>query len=83
MILGLYHAAAFIGEPVIRLLLARRRQRGKEDAVRFGERFGIPSLPRPTGGLAWIHAASVGEAISVLSLIERLRVDRPSLTLLV
>ena len=83
MILGLYRATAILGEPIIRLLLARRRQRGKEDRVRFGERLGIPSLPRPKGGLAWIHAASVGEAISVLSLIDRLREDRPSLALLV
>ena len=83
MILGLYRATSILGEPIIRLLLARRRQRGKEDGVRFGERFGIPSLPRPDGGVAWIHAASVGEAVSVLSLIDRLRRDRPNLTLLV
>jgi 3-deoxy-D-manno-octulosonic-acid transferase len=83
MILGLYRTAAILGEPLIRLVLARRRQRGKEDGIRFGERFGIASLPRPETGLAWIHAASVGEAISVLSLINRLREDRPNLTLLV
>ncbi len=83
MILGLYRITAIVGEPVIRLLLSHRRQRGKEDRVRFGERYGIPSLPRPDGGLAWIHAASVGEAISVLSLINRLCEERPSLMLLV
>jgi 3-deoxy-D-manno-octulosonic-acid transferase len=83
MILGLYRAAAYLGEPIIRLLLARRRQRGKEDNVRFGERFGMASLSRPDGGVVWIHAASVGEAISVLSLIDRLRRDRPGLTLLI
>ena len=83
MILGLYRAAAILGEPIIRLLLIRRRQRGKEDPNRFGERFGKPSLARPKGGLVWIHAASVGEAISVLSLIDRLCRDRPNLELLV
>ena len=83
MILGLYRAASILGEPVIRLLLARRRRRGKEDSVRFGERFGIAALARPEGGLAWIHAASVGEAISVLCLIDRLRRERPNLTLLI
>ena len=83
MILGLYRATSILGEPIIRLLLARRRQRGKEDGARFSERFGISSLPRPDGALAWIHAASVGEAISVLSLIGRLREDRPGLSLLI
>jgi 3-deoxy-D-manno-octulosonic-acid transferase len=83
MILTLYRAAAIIGAPVIRVLLSRRRQRGKEDSTRFNERFGQPSRPRPAGALAWIHAASVGEAISALCLIDRLRQERPALTLLV
>jgi len=82
MMLGLYRTASVVGEPIIRLVLARRRQRGKEDSIRFGERFGSSALPRPAGGLAWIHAASIGEAVSALSLIERLRRDRPGLTLL-
>lgn len=83
MMLGLYRGAAIVGAPVIRLVLDRRRQRGKEDRARAEERFGVASLPRPDGPLAWIHAASVGEAISVLSLIGRLREDRPGLNLLV
>ncbi len=83
MILALYRAAAVLGNPLIRAYLARRRGRGREDAVRFPERHGIPSVVRPAGPLAWIHAASVGEAISVLCLIDRLRSERPGLNLLV
>lgn len=83
MILGLYRATAIIGEPLIRGFLARRRIRGKEDPIRFTERRGIASIARPAGPLTWLHAASVGEAISVLSLVERLRAERPGLTLLV
>ena len=83
MILAFYRIAAFIGEPVIRLWLSRRRQRGKEDSLRINERFGVPSEARPSGTLTWIHAASVGEALSVLCLIERLHRDWPELCLLI
>jgi 3-deoxy-D-manno-octulosonic-acid transferase len=72
MIVGLYGAVARIGEPLIRLYLKRRTSRGREDPARIGERFGIPSLPRPQGALVWFHAASIGEAFSVLRLIERI-----------
>ena len=72
MIVGLYGAIARIGEPLIRLYLKRRMSRGREDPARIGERFGTPSLPRPKGALVWLHAASIGEAFSVLRLIERI-----------
>ncbi len=58
--------------PALPLLLALRMRRGKEDARRLTERCGIPSLDRPDGKLVWIHAASVGESLSVLPLIDRL-----------
>lgn len=72
MIVGLYGAVARIGEPFIRLYLKRRIKRGREDAARIDERFGIASKPRPDGALVWLHAASIGEAFSVLRLIDRI-----------
>jgi 3-deoxy-D-manno-octulosonic-acid transferase len=58
--------------PALRLMLRRRVARGKEMPGRLGERFGIEATPRPAGRLIWLHAASVGEALSVLPLIAAL-----------
>ncbi|TVR83317.1 MAG: 3-deoxy-D-manno-octulosonic acid transferase [Rhodospirillales bacterium] len=80
--LALYRAAATLGGPLIRLYLGRRRARGKEDAARFGERLGRPGRARPPGRLAWLHAASIGEALSVLPLIHRLRTGWPNMSVL-
>lgn len=78
--LALYRSAMQVGGPLIRLYLALRRSRGKEDADRFGERLGLAGRPRPPGPLVWLHAASVGEALSLVPLILRLRRLRPELT---
>lgn len=82
MSIAAYRAATWIGAPIIDRYLRRRLRRGREDGNRFGERMGIASKARPGGPLVWIHAASVGEANSVLAVIRRLRRDRPALSLL-
>jgi len=49
--------------------LARRAHaHQRADPARLGERFGQPTLGRPAGRVIWIHAASVGEAVSVTAL---------------
>lgn len=83
MMLGLYRGAATLAAPAVRVVLARRQRRGREDPDRIAERRGVASLARPDGRLIWLHAASIGEAISSLSLIERIAAERPELTLLV
>jgi 3-deoxy-D-manno-octulosonic-acid transferase len=70
--LALYRGATRLVGPLVDRYLDARLARGKEDPQRLGERRGIASRPRPAGFLAWVHAASVGEAVSALSLVDRL-----------
>jgi len=82
-LLSLYQAGTTALGPVVALYLSRRMARGKEDRDRFAERQGVASRARPPGPLVWVHAASNGEAVSMLALIDRLLVERPTLSVLV
>ena len=65
-------ATALMG-PATRLLARRRLARGKEDPERIQERRGEATVERPAGRLIWLHGASVGELLSIIPLIGRLR----------
>ncbi|MEM7444648.1 MAG: 3-deoxy-D-manno-octulosonic acid transferase [Pseudomonadota bacterium] len=82
MIRTLYRGVTTMAGPLVPLLLKRRTERGKEDPARRGERLGIAGRPRPDGSLVWIHGASVGESLSVLSLIDRLLATEQDLSVL-
>ena len=69
--------------PLLKLWLERRAQRGKEDPFRMGERFGFATRPRPDAPLVWLHAASVGETQSVLTLVRALLAEHPHIHLLI
>ncbi|MDP3897272.1 MAG: glycosyltransferase N-terminal domain-containing protein, partial [Mesorhizobium sp.] len=58
--------------PVVGGYVAWRTTRGKEERSRRRERYGIAGVPRPSGPLIWIHAASVGETLAVGPLIDRI-----------
>ena len=51
--------------------VAKLRRAGVE-VHRAHEKLGHASAPRPKGKLIWFHAASVGESLSVLALIDRM-----------
>jgi 3-deoxy-D-manno-octulosonic-acid transferase len=81
----LWRAVATAGAPLLPPYLALRARRGKEIPARLAERRGEAGLPRPQGALFWLHAASVGEVLSALPVLEAMAAQ-PSpagLTLLV
>ncbi|MBI05224.1 MAG: 3-deoxy-D-manno-octulosonic acid transferase [Pelagibacteraceae bacterium] len=82
MSVSFYRAITWISGPLINHYLSRRLKAGKEDPHRFEERKGSASCRRPEGPLVWIHAASVGESLSMISLIDRLTLERPEITIL-
>ena len=77
-----WRLAASAAAPLLPAYLRRRVARGKEVPDRLTERFG-EGAARPAGPLLWLHAASVGETLSILPLIEALGRAAPSLRFLV
>jgi 3-deoxy-D-manno-octulosonic-acid transferase len=80
---AVWAGAARLAAPGLRLWLHRRLARGKERPGRIAERRGIDPTPRPHGRLVWLHAASVGETVSVLPLLAALARQDAALNFLV
>ena len=68
----LWAGATAAAAPLLRASLRRRVARGKEIANRLPERWGEDATPRPAGRLLWLHAASVGETMSLLPVLSAL-----------
>lgn len=77
-----YRLLTHLASPLLPLWLHWRSYQGKEDPARLSERFGHPGKRRPRGTLLWLHAASVGEANSLLFLISKIRETVPGLHML-
>ncbi len=67
-----YLFATALWSPLAKGFLRKRLAAGKEDPLRWTEKLGQASAPRPEGPLVWVHAVSVGEGLSVLPLLSAL-----------
>ncbi len=69
-VLSAYRWAGAAAFPLVGPYIAWRATKGKEDPNRRLERSGYAGKPRPAGPLIWAHAASVGETIAIVPLLE-------------
>jgi len=68
----LYAALTAVAAPAIRIAVSRRMRKAGVTPVRIAERFGEATEARHPGRLIWFHAASVGEALSILGLVHEM-----------
>jgi 3-deoxy-D-manno-octulosonic-acid transferase len=71
--LRLYRLLTTAATPLAPALISHRLRHGKEHAARVNERYGESKIARPASPLVWVHGASVGELLTVIPLIERIR----------
>lgn len=70
--LSLYRYVSYIVIPCVRLYVYLRSTQGKEDKKRIHERWGLSHHPQSHQKRIWLHGVSVGESISLLTLIHHL-----------
>lgn len=83
LLFRLYRAATGLIAPLAYWSVSRKLRAHGVPARRMHERLGNASLPRPRGTLIWFHAASVGESLSVLTLITRMGERLPGVEFLI
>ena len=64
-----YKLLTYLFYPCAPIYLFLRKLRKKEDSTRYKEKLSIINKPRGEGFLIWFHVASIGEAMSILPLI--------------
>jgi len=79
----IYRAITPLIQPLAWRAVARKLHAHGVPVERARERLGHATLPRPDGPLIWFHAASVGESLSVLTLIARLGARLPGAEFLI
>ena len=65
-----YKLFTYLLYPCVPIYLYFRKIRKKEDSIRYKEKLSKISISRGEGFLIWFHVASVGEAMSILPLID-------------
>ena len=79
----IYSAAANLVAPLAYRRVAAKLEAQGTSPARLKERMGHATLPRPYGPLVWFHAASVGESLSVLRVIDEMGRTAPDLSFLI
>ncbi|WP_121061805.1 3-deoxy-D-manno-octulosonic acid transferase [Chachezhania antarctica] len=77
-----YRLATRALAPIAYRKVAAKLAAGGVSEVRQRERLGYASVPRPDGRLIWFHGASVGESLSVLSVMGEMGRRCPDLSFL-
>ncbi len=78
-----YAGLTALAAPSINIHVRRKMTAEGVAPVRIAERFGEATEARRDGSLVWFHAVSVGEALSVLGLIEEMGRRDPALQFLI
>ena len=72
MLLRIYQIISTLLLPFVGIYIKNRIKLSKEDPNRYKERYGKPGVKRKEGNVIWIHAASVGETLSILKVISEI-----------
>ena len=71
-----YKILTYLFYPFANIYLKLRKFRKKEHETRYKEKLSIINVDRNNGFLVWMHVASVGEAMSILPLIDKFVDDK-------
>ena len=77
-----YKFLTYLFFPFAPIYLNFRKFRKKEDQKRYKEKLSIINILRKDGFLVWFHVASVGEAMSIIPLIDSLNKEKKINTIL-
>jgi len=70
-----YKLLTYLFYPFAPIFLFLRKLKKKEHSIRYKEKLSKINTPRGEGFLIWFHVASIGEAMSILPLIEHFERD--------
>ncbi|KAL7264907.1 hypothetical protein ACSBR1_002793 [Camellia fascicularis] len=82
LVYKVYRALSYGLSPLLHLHVRWRKFRGLEHPLRWPERLGRPSLPRPPGPLLWFHAVSLGEGMAAIPVVKCCIERRPDINIL-
>jgi len=75
---------SYLLTPFIYMLVKKRVYNGLDDHIRYKERFGITNIfPKKNADVIWFHAASIGESVSILPILNEWMQQKPQDQLLV